>query len=343
MHDHPMQQHNDGPAIEVEGLVKRYKGKRGQPDNDAVRGIDLTVAPGEIFGFLGPNGAGKTTTVRMLCTLLPITEGRATVAGIDVRAHPAEVRRRLGVALQEAGLDPTQTGRELLTLQAGLYGVPHPARRAEELLELVGLSEASERTVKAYSGGMKRRLDLATALVHEPQVLFLDEPTTGLDPASRATVWDEVRRINGEGTTVFLTTQYLEEADQLAARVAIVNDGRIVREGTPAALKAALGADVVTLGLATHERDRAVQVIEGLDGLDHTAIEDTGLAIYVTDGAAAIAEIVKRLDDADIKPQTVQLARPTLDDVFLDATGHRIEGADKPDPTTSDDRQEATA
>jgi ABC-2 type transport system ATP-binding protein len=321
-----MHGNGEGPAIEVEGLVKRYKGRRGQPDNEAVRGIDLSVQRGEIFGFLGPNGAGKTTTVRMLCTLLPITEGRASVAGVDVRAHPAEVRRRLGVALQEAGLDPTQTGSELLTLQAGLYGVPHPARRAAELLELVGLADAADRVVKAYSGGMKRRLDLATALVHKPDVLFLDEPTTGLDPASRVTIWDEVRRINGEGTTVFLTTQYLEEADQLAARIAIVDDGRIVREGTPAALKAALGADVVTVGLASADRDRAEQAIAGLPGLDHTAVEASGLAIYVTDGAAAIAEIVKRLHDASLLPETVQLARPTLDDVFLDATGHRIEG-----------------
>ncbi len=315
-------------SIEVERLVKTYRGKRGQPDKDAVRGIDLQVAPGEIFGFLGPNGAGKTTTVRMLCTLLPITSGTARIAGVDVRAHSADVRRRLGVALQEAGLDPLQTGRELLVLHAGLHQVHRPAERAEELLSLVGLSDAADRTVKEYSGGMKRRLDLATALVHRPDVLFLDEPTTGLDPASRATVWEEVRRINGEGTTVFLTTQYLEEADQLAARVAIVNDGLIVREGTPAELKAALGADVVTAGVPREQQEAARRALEGLAGLDHTAFEDSGLIVYVTDGAAAITDIVRRLSSAGITPASIQLARPSLDDVFLDATGHRLEGGE---------------
>jgi ABC-2 type transport system ATP-binding protein len=224
-------------AIEARGLTKRYRGSRGQPDVEAVRGIDLDVQQGEVFGFLGPNGAGKTTTVRMLCTLLPVSDGQAHVAGVDVRRDPQEVRRRIGVALQEVGLDSAQTGRELLELQAGLYRVPDPPARAAELLSLVGLSDAADRTVKGYSGGMKRRLDLATALVHEPEVLFLDEPTTGLDPASRLTVWDEVRRINGAGTTVFLTTQYLEEADQLCDRLAIIDGGRIVRQGTPQQLK----------------------------------------------------------------------------------------------------------
>ena len=203
---------------------------------EAVRGVDLEVQPGEIFGFLGPNGAGKSTTVRMLTTLLTITAGRAEVAGVDVAADPDAVRRRIGVALQEAGLDPRQTGRELLTLHGRLFGLDkaEAAARAEELLELVELEDAADRVIKGYSGGMQRRLDLAAALVHEPEVLFLDEPTTGLDPASRLTVWEEVRRINGRGTTVFLTTQYLEEADQLCDRLAIIDDGRIVREGTPA-------------------------------------------------------------------------------------------------------------
>jgi ABC-2 type transport system ATP-binding protein len=192
-----------------------------------------------VFGFLGPNGAGKTTTVRMLCTLLGITDGRAVVAGSDVVRDAASVRRRIGVALQEIGLDPLQTGREILELQCGLYGMndDQAKQRSNELLDLVGLTEAAERRTKTYSGGMKRRLDLASALVHEPEVLFLDEPTTGLDPASRITVWDEVRRINGRGTTVFLTTQYLEEADQLCDRLAIIDAGRIVREGTPEELK----------------------------------------------------------------------------------------------------------
>src|SRR5207247_9676933 len=218
---------------------------------EAVRDIDLAIASGEVFGFLGPNGAGKTTTVRMLCTLLPPTAGSAHVAGVDVVADPAEVRRRIGVALQEIGLDPVQTGRELIELQCGLYGITgaDARARANELLELLGLTDAADRRTKTYSGGMKRRLDLASALVHSPDVLFLDEPTTGLDPASRLTVWDEVRRINAGGTTIFLTTQYMEEADQLCRRLAIIDNGRIVAEGAPDPLKADMGPDVVSVGL----------------------------------------------------------------------------------------------
>jgi ABC-2 type transport system ATP-binding protein len=224
-------------AVMAEQLVKRYRGRGGTVE--AVRGVDLRVAAGEIFGFLGPNGAGKSTCVRMLTTLMSITSGRAEVAGIDVMADPDAARRRIGVALQEAGLDPRQTGRELLVLQARLFGssAAQAADRAQELLELVDLLDAADRRIKGYSGGMKRRLDLASALVHEPEVLFLDEPTTGLDPASRLTVWAEVRRINARGTTVFLTTQYLEEADQLCDRLAIIDGGLIVREGTPQELK----------------------------------------------------------------------------------------------------------
>ncbi len=224
-------------AVQAEGLVKTYSGRSGTVE--AVRGVDLRIETGEVFGFLGPNGAGKSTTVRMLTTLLSITAGTARVAGIDVAKHPDAARRRMGVALQEAGLDPRQTGRELLVLQGRLFGMSAhaSAERAEQLLELVELEAAAGRRIKGYSGGMKRRLDLASALVHEPEVLFLDEPTTGLDPASRLTVWDEVRRINKRGTTVFLTTQYLEEADQLCDRLAIIDDGVIVREGTPEALK----------------------------------------------------------------------------------------------------------
>jgi ABC-2 type transport system ATP-binding protein len=224
-------------AIRTVGLTKTYTGRDGEVE--AVRGVDLDVAPGEVFGFLGPNGAGKSTTVRMLTTLMRITSGTAEVAGVDVARDPDGARRKIGVALQEAGLDPRQTGRELLILQARLFGMSSSvaASRATELLELVELEDAADRRVKGYSGGMKRRLDLASALVHQPEVLFLDEPTTGLDPSSRITVWDEVRRINALGTTVFLTTQYLEEADQLCGRLAIINDGRIIREGTPTSLK----------------------------------------------------------------------------------------------------------
>jgi ABC-2 type transport system ATP-binding protein len=227
-------------AIRTVGLTKTYTGRDGEVE--AVRGVDLDVAPGEVFGFLGPNGAGKSTTVRMLTTLMRITAGTAEVAGVDVARDPDGARRRIGVALQEAGLDPRQTGRELLILQGRMFGMSSSAAasRATELLELVELGDAADRRVKGYSGGMKRRLDLASALVHQPDVLFLDEPTTGLDPASRITVWDEVRRINAHGTTVFLTTQYLEEADQLCGRLAIIDHGRIIREGTPSSLKAEL-------------------------------------------------------------------------------------------------------
>jgi ABC-2 type transport system ATP-binding protein len=227
-------------AVQADALVKHYGG--GKDVIEAVRGVDLRVDAGEVFGFLGPNGAGKSTTVRMLTTLLSITSGAAFVAGVDVAREPDAARRRMGVALQEAGLDARQTGRELLVLQGRLFGMSasEALARAAELLALVELEEAADRRIKGYSGGMKRRLDLASALVHEPDVLFLDEPTTGLDPASRLTVWEELRRINGRGTTIFLTTQYLEEADQLCDRLAIIDDGRIVREGTPSQLKAEL-------------------------------------------------------------------------------------------------------
>ena len=227
-------------AVQAEALVKHYPSKTGVIE--AVRGVDLRIEAGEIFGFLGPNGAGKSTTVRMLTTLLSITSGVARVGGVDVAREPDAVRRLIGVALQEAGLDPRQTGRELLVLQGRLFGLSSHAAtaRAQDLLALVELEEAADRRIKGYSGGMKRRLDLASALVHEPDVLFLDEPTTGLDPASRLTVWEELRRINERGTTIFLTTQYLEEADQLCDRLAIIDNGLLVREGTPARLKAEL-------------------------------------------------------------------------------------------------------
>jgi ABC-2 type transport system ATP-binding protein len=227
-------------AVEAQQLVKHFDGKDGEVE--AVRGVDLAVEAGSVFGFLGPNGAGKSTTVKMLTTLMTITSGTARVAGVDVRANAYEARRKIGVALQEAGLDPRQTGRELLVLQGRLFKLSRSEaeQRAQHLLELVELTDAADRRIKGYSGGMKRRLDLASALVHEPDVLFLDEPTTGLDPASRLTIWEEVRRINGNGTTVFLTTQYLEEADQLCDQLAIIDAGKIVRQGTPTELKSDL-------------------------------------------------------------------------------------------------------
>jgi ABC-2 type transport system ATP-binding protein len=314
---------NGDAAIVAESLTRVFKG-----DIEAVRGIDLTVSSGEVFGFLGPNGAGKTTTVRMLCTLLPPTSGSATVAGLDVVRDGAEVRRRIGVALQEIGLDPVQTGRELLELQCGLYGITgRPGReRAEELLELVGLTDAADRRTKTYSGGMKRRLDLASALVHAPQVLFLDEPTTGLDPASRLTIWDEVRRINDGGATVFLTTQYLEEADKLCDRLAIIDDGRIVAEGTPEQLKAEMGHDVVSVSLNGADAAATEAALAGLTGLERVVNEADALALYVEDGASSIAEIVRRLDSEQIQVGAISVSRPSLDDVFLKATGRRLEG-----------------
>ena len=312
-------------AISVRSLRRTFKG-----DIEAVRDIDLTVSPGEVFGFLGPNGAGKTTTVRMLCTLLPPTAGTATVAGLDVTRDAAEVRRRIGVALQEIGLDPVQSGRELLQLQCGLYGITgqRAKTRADELLELVGLTEAAERRTKTYSGGMKRRLDLASALVHSPEVLFLDEPTTGLDPASRLTIWDEVRRINSDGATIFLTTQYLEEADQLCDRLAIIDGGRIVAEGTPEELKAEMGHDVVSVSLGGADRAATEAALSGLQGLDSIVPESDAFALYIENGAAAIAEIVRRLDSEQIEVGAISVSRPSLDDVFLKATGRRLEGSE---------------
>jgi ABC-2 type transport system ATP-binding protein len=321
-------------AISARQLRRTFKG-----GIEAVRDIDLTIARGEVFGFLGPNGAGKTTTVRMLCTLLPPTAGRATVAGLDVARDAAEVRKRIGVALQEIGLDPVQTGRELLQLQCGLYGITgqRGRERSEELLELVGMTEAADRRTKTYSGGMKRRLDLASALVHSPDVLFLDEPTTGLDPASRLTVWEEVRRINADGATIFLTTQYLEEADQLCDRLAIIDGGRIVAEGTPEELKAEMGHDVVSVALDGADQAATEAGLRELAGLERIVPEPDALALYIENGAVAIAEIVRRLDGMHITVGAISVARPSLDDVFLKATGRRLEGAER---DTEDSEQE---
>jgi ABC-2 type transport system ATP-binding protein len=311
-------------AIETRSLRRTFKG-----GVEAVRGVDLSVAEGEVFGFLGPNGAGKTTMVRMLCTLLPPTGGTASVAGIDVAADPAGIRRRIGVALQEIGLDPAQSGRELLELQCGLYGIGRASARtrAVELLDLVGLNDAADRRTKTYSGGMKRRLDLASALVHSPEVLFLDEPTTGLDPSSRRTIWDEVRRINEAGTTVFLTTQYLEEADVLCDRLAIIDAGSIVAEGTPAQLKAEMGRDVVTLALDGADAAETETAVRELAGLERVVAEPDALALYVDDGAGSIVEIVRLLEGRGIRVGAITVSRPSLDDVFLQATGRRLEGA----------------
>ena len=311
-------------AIEVNGLRKAF------PNGvEAVAGIDLTVEQGEIFGFLGPNGAGKSTTTRMLTTLLRPTAGGARVAGLDILKQSAQVRRVIGVALQDAGLDYLATGRELLEVQGRLHGLHgrDVRDRADKMLTLVGLKDAGERRVGTYSGGMRRRLDLASALIHDPQILFLDEPTAGLDPASRQSIWDEVGRMNREhGITVFLTTQYLEEADRLADRIAIIDHGRIVAEGSPEELKASIGADIVTVGVPDDQRERAEKGLAKLEGLKEIQVHGEGLTLYVHDGSGAVARVVRLLDKAKIDVGSVTVSSPTLDEVFLHLTGSRLEG-----------------
>ncbi len=294
----------------------------------AVDGIDLTVNQGEIFGFLGPNGAGKSTAVRMLTTLLKPTSGTARVAGFDVVKQADDVRRSIGVALQDAAIDPLMTGFELLELQAVLYGIPTAKmkKRADELLERVGLTAAADRRVSTYSGGMRRRLDLALSLIHQPVVLFLDEPTTGLDPMSRLTLWEEVRRLNREGTTVMLTTQYLEEADQLADRIAIIDHGHIVREGKPADLKRGVGDPTLLIDVSKSQSDSARAVLARFGDLRPTA-EGT-LGVGLKGGAERVAEVVRALDEAKVVVEHLELNQPSLDDVFAEATGYRLEGAD---------------
>jgi ABC-2 type transport system ATP-binding protein len=311
-------------AIEVEQLVREFrKGPR------AVDGIDLTVSPGEIYGFLGPNGAGKSTTVLMLTTLLPPTSGRASVGGYDIVRQGGQVRATIGAALQEAALDPILTGREHLQLQATLQGLSSDQRRQRTglLLERVGLTEAADRRVGGYSGGMKRRLDLALALVHSPRILFLDEPTTGLDPQSRAALWEEVARLaHDEGMTVFLTTQYLEEADALADRIGIIDHGRIVAEGTPARLKAEIGSPSVEVTPAESEAgDRLAELLSDFGDLRRNG--RGAVTVQLPGGEAQLAEIVRILDKADMRVETLQLHQPSLDDVFLAKTGRKLEGS----------------
>ncbi|MGH3090025.1 MAG: ATP-binding cassette domain-containing protein [Rubrobacteraceae bacterium] len=309
-------------GIEVEDLVREFKkGPR------AVDGISLSVSPGEIYGFLGPNGAGKSTTVLILTTLLPPTSGTARVAGYDIVKEGKGVRASIGAALQEAALDPFLTGREHMNLQASLHGLPRKERkvRGDELLDRVGLSEAADRKVRGYSGGMKRRLDLALALVHRPRILFLDEPTTGLDPQSRSALWDEVNHLAREdGVTVFLTTQYLEEADMLADRVAIIDEGKIVAEDTPEALKAEIGRPSVE---ATPTNIEELAVVSNV-------LERFGGVVPASSGSAAVrlergdlADVVRALDAERLRMTNLQLNSPTLDDVFLEKTGRSLEGS----------------
>jgi ABC-2 type transport system ATP-binding protein len=313
-------------AIETHGLIRRFG------DVAAVAGVDLRVEEGEIYGFLGPNGAGKSTTVRMLCTLLGVSEGTAIVAGHDVATSPDEVRLRIGVALQEAALDPKQTGRELLDLSCRLFGLDRATRlrRVDDLIALVNIGDAIDRRVKTYSGGMARRLDLACALVHQPLVLFLDEPTTGLDPVSRTSVWEEVRRLNREeGTTIFLTTQYLEEADQLADRVGIINRGTLAAEGTPDALKRSLGTDTVEVTLTDQSQD-PTDVLRALTIAGTVRKSGATVSVDVNDGASSLSPIAVALANAGIGVQGLTVHRPTLDDVFLHVTGERLQNEEKP-------------
>jgi ABC-2 type transport system ATP-binding protein len=310
-------------GIEAYGLVREFrKGPR------AVDGVSLEVEPGEIYGFLGPNGAGKSTMVLMLTTLLPPTAGTARVAGYDIVKEGPKVRASIGAALQEAALDPYLTGREHLNLQAALHGLSRGERkkRGEELLERVGLAEAAGRRVRGYSGGMKRRLDLALSLVHRPEILFLDEPTTGLDPQSRSALWAEVGRLaREEGVTVFLTTQYLEEADVLADRVGIIDRGRIVAEDTPEALKAQIGRpSVEATPAAPSNRDAVARVLSSFG--EETAAQPGAVAVRLDHGD--LADVVRALDDEGLKVSNLRLDEPTLDDVFLAKTGRSLEGAE---------------
>ena len=310
--------------IVAENLVKTYG------DFTAVDGVSFKVESGEIFGFLGPNGAGKSTTVSMLTTLSLPTSGRATVGGYDVVDQPESVRRVAGVALQEIGLDPIMKSMELLTIQGQSFGMSRKQARdrANELLSLVKLEEFTERQVGKYSGGMQRKLDLAMALMHEPAILFLDEPTTGLDPAARRDVWDEIRRLNTDkGMTIFLTTQYLEEADLLAERIAIIDEGQIAARGTPDDLKAEVGGE--SMNVTMPDADAARRAAEILSEMaDNVQVDGETLLFYRRNAASAVAQVVRELENHDLSIQTLTIAKPTLDDVFLQVTGQRFQEAD---------------
>jgi len=313
-------------VIETRGLRRVFKSRRREVV--AVAGVDLVVQAGEIFGFLGPNGAGKTTTLRMLATLLPPSDGTARVAGCELATEPARIRERIGYVGQAGGADREITGRTELVFQGRLYGmsVPEAQRRAAELIDMLELEGAADRKVNTYSGGQKRRLDIGLGLVHAPRLLFLDEPTTGLDPQSRARVWDEVRRMHDGGVTVFLTTHYLDEADALCDRVAIIDYGKIVAEGTPEELKRAVAGDVVTLSVAG-DQQRAFELIKDEPFVREARLEDGSVHLYVDRGEVAMPAILRLLDGASLQLMTVELHRPSLDDVFLRQTGRSLREA----------------
>ena len=317
------------PAIQVEGLVKVY------PDGTkAVDGISFNVEDGEFFGFLGPNGAGKSTTIKIVTTLLKKTSGRVGVSGHDLDKDPQSIRKIIGVQAQETGVDEDLSGRENLELMGRLYGVTggRLEERVNSLLKLVGLEAEAKKRAGYYSGGMKKRLDLASSLVHTPQILFLDEPTTGLDPQSRATIWKYLKELNRhEKVTIFLTTQYMEEADRLCDRIAIVDQGKIVATGTPTELKAGIGADVVTITMPEAELvehperlESARKLLETVQGVASVSVFENGLSAYVRNGGAVIPDVVRVFDSAKINVGSISVSSPSLDDVFLKHTGHRI-------------------
>ena len=308
-------------AVEAKNLKKTFKTKQGNVE--AVRDVSFKVNKGEVFGILGPNGAGKSTTILMLTTLLRITSGTAKINDLDVVKNDSEVRNKIGIALQDTGIDNLLTARELFYTTARLWGLSKSKSkdRTEEMLNLVGLTEAADRRVKTYSGGMKRRLDLGLSLVHKPEVLFLDEPTTGLDPGSRRVLWDEIKKLRDEGVTIILTTQYLEEADELANRISIIDEGLVVAEGTPDELKSSIGGDVITLTFRTDDDAIKAQTI-----IENSDIEDNQIRVTVENGAEKIPNLLNQLVSKDINVQSVSANKPSLDDVFLQVTGYRLEG-----------------
>jgi ABC-2 type transport system ATP-binding protein len=312
-----------GPMIQTRDLRRTFKSRKSEVE--AVRGVDLSVGTGEIFGFLGPNGAGKTTTLRMLATLLTPTAGEATIAGADLRREPQTVRERIGYVPQGGSTDPAETGRGELVIQGRLYGMnkADAQARAAEVLATLDLEEAADRTIGTYSGGMKRRLDVGLGIVHTPAVLFLDEPTTGLDPQARARMWDEIRRLREGGTTVFLTTHYLEEADALADRLAIIDHGEIVADGTADELKRQVAGDVVTLGV-NGSMERVLETVRLQPFVREATGEDGFVRLYVERGETAVPQILRLLDSAGLEAASIALHRPSLDDVFLRQTGRSL-------------------